>query len=144
MEKISFAMGIVQLAVSAIGLGYIAVQLGQAVEVQRQETERYIILHHYELFEFLSSNQLAYDFIYKGKDLPSNPTPEEERIANMVALMYIDLFEHQSLQLASLDLETGQSWRQWMRNLYESSPVLRKYYRSEDYSPKLKEVLLED
>jgi hypothetical protein len=104
----------------------VLVQLHQALNSYKSDVQSRLISHSLEILKTVKEKPKLYDYFYYNKDLSVTDVPTDRANVEIVALMYLDLFEHICLQSNVLGGDTDISWKAWASDILDKSPVTRR------------------
>ncbi len=123
------------------------VQIHQALIAYRADIQNRLISHSLEILKVVRDSPELYDYIYLSKDpatasLSKDKAKKEPATASLskdkakvevLALMYLDLFEHMCLQSNGLASNTSNSWKSWALDVLNSSPAIRNRLETKNH-----------
>jgi hypothetical protein len=116
--------------VTLIGFGLVLFQIRQVERAQRGETNVALYAHMENVRAVFQNHPEIRPYFYENRDIdPRDPLYD---LAISTAESMVDLFELVTFLRATVQTDSWETWKIYMRKLYELSPVLRLFVEQND------------
>ncbi len=129
------------LTIAVIGFAFVIVQIRQLKNAIQSDTHSKLYSEDFEWVKILLEYPQLRPYFYDDQDITSDHQ-DYSRVLGIAELICTH-FEHAVLQMENLPTHIVPRWHQYIRSLYNRSPIVRRHLKENEgwYSDRLMSIL---